>query len=77
MMRIIENDGFSGTSPTSIIGGNAYILLGYSSVSPSDVLDYGVQIAISFSSSKIAIRNAPYNSQGGTTWSQWKAISPT
>lgn len=65
---------FSGTSPTSVLGGNAFMLIGFSSIKSSNNLPiYGVQMAIGFGSSKIAIRNAYYNTEG-SAWGVWREI---
>lgn len=75
MFRIVTGNGFSGTSPTSILGGNAFLLIGFSHINPSNNLPiYGVQIAIGFQSNSIAIRNADYT-ESGKAWGAWKAIS--
>ena len=64
---------FNGTSPTGILGGNAFLLIGFSVVFDSGLVQYGVQLAIGFGSNKIAIRNAPYNVSGGS-WGAWRGI---
>lgn len=61
LIRIMFNDtGFSGAAPSGL-GGNSALLIGFS------VQAYGVQIAIGFGSSKIAIRHKPFQS----TWQAW------
>ena len=72
--RMITSDG-SSASPTSILGGNAYILMGFSDVNTATGgVGYGVQMAFGFGSSKIAMRNCNYNSSRTGSWSAWKAI---
>ena len=61
----IKNEGYlTGTLPTGI-GGNAWLLIGFGAGT------YGVQMAIGFDSSKIAIRNMPLTG----TWGEWKYIN--
>lgn len=72
MYSIAESDGFTGTSPTSIIGGNGYLLIGRSGINDG-VLRFGVQLAFGFGSSKIAIRYANYK-VSGASWSAWREI---
>lgn len=69
---IAEKEGFSGTSPISIIGGEGYLLIGASGVN-DNTLRFGVQLAFGYGSSKLAIRNAPYR-QSGSTWSAWREL---
>lgn len=71
--RMITGSGALGTQPTSIIGGNAYILIGFSLMSSQQTPKYGVQIAFGFGENKIAIRHATYNASGGS-WSAWTAV---
>lgn len=63
-----------GTLPTSasLIGGNSFLLIGFSNI-VNQKPRYGIQIAVSFGSNKIAIRNAPYV-EGGGNWTNWRAI---
>lgn len=62
-----------GTLPTTVLnGGNGFLLIGFSGIYNQQPL-YGVQMAIGFSSNKIAIRNANYNASG-STWSAWRAV---
>ena len=63
----------SGTLPTTAIDGNTFLLIGFSYCVSNLKVAYGVQLAISFGSNKIAIRNAPYNANGGK-WNDWRAI---
>lgn len=72
IMRIIAGTGALGTQPTTVLGGNAYILIGFSAIT-NNKPNYGVQLAIGFGANKIAIRNASYNASGGS-WSAWRAI---
>lgn len=61
-----------GTSPTSVLGGNAFLLIGFSNI-VKEMPRFGVQLAISFNTNKIAIRNAKYIESGGS-WSAWRAV---
>lgn len=70
--RIVDGGTLSGASPFGVLGGNSAILIGFSHV-PSGVLTYGVQIAIGFASSFIAIRRAPYN-ESGSAWTAWTVL---
>lgn len=60
-----------GTLPTTVLGGNAFLLIGFSGMVNQQPL-YGVQLALGFGSNKIAIRNANY-ATGGSVWSAWRA----
>ena len=61
-----------GTPPTTVIGENAFLLIGFSDI-VNQKPRYGVQLAVGFASNKIAIRNAPYTPDGGR-WSAWRAV---
>ena len=61
-----------GTPPTSVLGGNTFLLIGFSSII-NQKPRFGVQLAIGFGSNKIAIRNAQYT-EGGGSWSAWRAV---
>lgn len=70
---IIVADAFAtGTLPTGI-GGNRYLIIGDASLTDTG-LRYGIQMAISFGSNKIAIRNADYNGEGKGKYSAWRYI---
>ena len=72
-MFLINSSTASGTLPTSIIDGNMFVLIGNSYMAQNGV-QLGVQMAIGFGSTKIAIRNAPYRATGGA-WNAWKSIT--
>lgn len=73
--RCVTGSNFSGTSPTSVIGGNAFLLIGFSQINQTNQLpQYGVQLAIGFGQPKIAIRNRGYDASGAA-WSSWVAIT--
>ena len=69
-----QTNTLQGTLPTSasLIGGNSFLLIGFSNI-VNQKPRYGIQIAVSFGSNKIAIRNAPYV-EGGGNWTNWRAI---
>lgn len=72
---VISVVGDTASYPTSI-GGNRFIIIGIGSdsLSESGKLVFGVQLAIGFGSTKIAVRNMSYSPNGGT-WSSWKYYS--
>ena len=67
-----QNTYLQGTSPTTVIGGNTFLLIGFSSI-VNQKPRFGAQLAIGFGSNKIAIRNAQYT-EGGGSWSAWRAV---
>lgn len=67
-----QNNYLQGTPPTSVLGGNKFLLIGFSSMI-NQKPRFGVQLAIGFGSNKIAIRNAQYT-EGGGSWSAWRTI---
>lgn len=67
-----QNNYLQGTPPTSVLGGNKFLLIGFSSMI-NQKPRFGVQLAIGFGSNKIAIRNAQYT-EGGGSWSAWRAV---
>ena len=72
MFRILSGGSlFSGTAPSGM--GNAFIIIGISSMVGGGV-EFGVQMALGFGATKIALRTAGYSSSG-TTWGAWKYIT--
>lgn len=67
-----QNNYLQGTPPTSVLGGNKFLLIGFSSMI-NQKPRFGVQLAIGFGSNKIAIRNAQYT-EGGGSWSAWRTV---
>ena len=67
-----QSTDLQGTPPTSVLGGNAFLLIGFSNV-VKEKPRFGVQLAIGFNTNKIAIRNAQYI-EGGGSWSAWRAV---
>lgn len=63
----------SGTLPITVLGGNSFILMGFSAITSNSKVMYGIQLAIGFGSNKIAVRNADYKANGGS-WNAWRAI---
>ena len=69
-IAIVPSDA-GGTKPTTI-GGNRFLVIGFSAGSSG--LSYGVQLAIGFGGTSIAVRNCNYNSSGTGTWGSWRYI---
>lgn len=61
-----------GSLPTELVG-NRYIIIGDTLLTDTG-LQYGVQFAFSFGSSKIAIRNCNFNSNNVGKYSDWRYI---
>ena len=61
-----------GSLPTELVG-NRYIIIGDTLLTDTG-LQYGVQFAFSFGSSKIAIRNCNFNSDNVGKYSDWRYI---
>lgn len=71
--RVQVGDYFSGTSPTTTLGGgNAFLLIGFSGGN-DDYMTFGCQMAFNFASNKIARRYASFVASGAT-WSDWQPI---
>lgn len=68
--HVSEGPGFSGTSPSSILGTQDYILIGMDSVHNGGLF-YGSQIAFSFVFNIIVMRICPYSQQALGTWGDW------
>lgn len=73
IMCIINQTGFSGTYPSGL-DGNRALLIGMSKITSNNLPQFGVQIAFSFGSSKIAIRNVGF-SESGSAWGDWTYIT--
>lgn len=69
---VVADVDATGTLPSGI-GGNRYVIIGESSFI-SGGLQYGIQMAISFGTNRIAIRNANYNSDAKGKYSDWRYI---
>lgn len=65
-----------GTRPSNSLGNRFLILSDMRYSEATNNLIWGLQIAIGFGASKIAIRTSPYNTSGGT-WSAWEYIKPS
>ena len=61
-----------GSLPTELVG-NRYIIIGDTLLTDTG-LQYGVQFAFSFGSSKIAIRNCNFNSDNVGKYPDWRYI---
>ena len=71
--RFANYNSSQGTYPSGL-GGNAIMLIGFSSIAKSGLPAYGVQIAFGFGSDKIAIRHVSYN-VSGAAWGAWKYLT--
>ena len=71
-MYSVDKSKASGTYPTG--SGSVFLLMGFSAINSSDNVVYGVQIALSFTTSTIHIRHFDYTAGGGT-WGAWSQIS--
>lgn len=70
LVCVFDGAGLSGTKPQNI--GSIFLLMGLSQkMSTSDLIRFGVQIAIGFGNDTIAIRHRAYTDVGGT-WGEWK-----
>lgn len=69
---VVANANSTGTLPTDL-SGNRYLIICDSVISPNGII-YGVQMALSFGSNKIAIRNCGFNNAGSASYSSWRYI---
>lgn len=69
---VVAIAGATGTVPSEL-GGNRYVIIGETNFVTNGI-QYGVQMAISFGDSKIAIRNANYSADGNGKYSSWRYI---
>ena len=69
---VASTAGSKGSLPTELAG-NRYIIIGDTLLTDTG-LQYGVQFAFSFGSSKIAIRNCNFNSDNVGKYSDWRYI---
>lgn len=69
---VASTAGSKGSLPTELVG-NRYIIIGDTLLTDTG-LQYGVQFAFSFGSSKIAIRNCNFNSDSVGKYSDWRYI---
>lgn len=71
-----NNGGLSGDLPTTLLGGGTtFLLIGFSQ-NVTYGYGYGVQIAIDFTDSSIAIRNSQYNAGAWGSWRKIESITP-
>lgn len=69
---VVSTADSKGSLPTELVG-NRYIIIGDTLLTDTG-LQYGVQFAFSFGSSKIAIRNCNFNSDNVGKYSDWRYI---
>ena len=68
----VNDGGLSGDLPITLLGGGStFLLIGFSH-NVTYGYGYGVQMAIDFTDSSIAIRNSAYNSG---SWGAWRKIA--
>ncbi len=70
---VVANTYATGTFPSEF-NGNRRIIIGDTSIKSSGNIQYGVQVAVSFGSNKIAIRNCPYTADATAKYSEWRYI---
>ena len=69
---VVANANATGTLPTGL-SGNRYLIICDSVISSGRII-YGVQMALSFGSSSIAVRNCGFNNAGSTSYDSWRYI---
>lgn len=69
---VVANSYATGTLPKKL-SGNRYLIMCDSVVSPNGII-YGIQLAISFGSSNIAVRNSDFNGNGSKAYGDWRYI---
>lgn len=69
---VVATVNATGTLPTDL-SGNRYLIICDSVISPNGII-YGVQMALSFGSSNIAVRNCDFNNNGSTSYGSWRYI---
>lgn len=69
---VVANVHATGTLPTGLFG-NRYLIICDSVISSNGII-YGVQMALSFGSSSIAVRNCNFNNAGSTSYDSWRYI---
>lgn len=68
----VANSYSTGALPIGL-GGNRYVIIGDSDITETG-FRFGIQLAVSFGSNKIAIRNANYSNEGNAKYSDWRYI---
>lgn len=69
---VVATANATGTLPTDL-SGNRYLIICDSVISPNGII-YGVQMALSFGSSNIAVRNCSFNNAGSASYGSWRYI---
>lgn len=70
---VVANANATGTFPTEF-NGNRRIIIGDTSINSSGGIQYSIQVAVSFGSNKIAIRNCPYTAGATGKYSEWRYL---
>lgn len=68
----MANAKSTGTLPKDL-SGNRYLIMCDSVVGPNGIT-YGIQLAVSFGSSNIAVRNSDFNDNGSKAYGDWRYI---
>lgn len=69
---VVANAKSTGTLPKDL-SGNRYLIMCDSVVGPNGIT-YGIQLAVSFGSSNIAVRNSNFNGNGSKAYRDWRYI---
>lgn len=69
---VVANAKSTGTLPKGL-SGNRYLIMCDSVVGPNGIT-YGIQLAVSFGSSNIAVRNSNFNGNGSKAYRDWRYI---
>lgn len=69
---VVANAKSTGTLPKDL-SGNRYLIMCDSVVGPNGIT-YGIQLAVSFGSSNIAVRNSDFNGNGSKAYGDWRYI---
>lgn len=70
---IVANSYATGTLPIELAG-NRFIIIGDTIIKGSVGIIYSIQVAVSFGSNKIAIRNCPYSEDSNGEYSEWRYL---
>lgn len=69
---VVATANATGTLPKDL-SGNRFLILCDSVVNPNGII-YGVQMALSFGPSNIAVRNCDFNNVGSASYGSWRYI---
>lgn len=70
---IVANTFAAGTLPTGLMG-NRFIIIGDTAINSFGGILYSIQVAVSFGSSQIAIRNCSYSNDANSKYSEWRYL---